>query len=723
MTQNTPRGSIRKVLLYGDVNMNILDGSAVWLVSMAEALSRTDSEVSVLLKAPVTNPRLLGRIMDNPRIEIIPPTGSDEIKGFSARQAAQEMARLDSEHPFDVVIARGTEVSSHVANSEALAHKSWLYITDIQHPSTHLSVDNREKLGKIIGRCHRFFVQTESARSYIEATIPEAAGKTLVLTPMIPDEYFDFAHGKSHSAGEVRAVYSGKFAKNWRTLEMCSLPAEAAVKGLNLSLTMIGDKFQNDAQDGQWAARMRKAIDFPGVEWLGGLSRDGAVEEVRRHDIGLSWRDASMDGSLELSTKVLEYAALGVPPVVNRNAQYVELFGPDYPLYVDEDSTDAVVNLLRSSRRDLTDLGVAVRDRVRQYSISASADRLRAYFERSEADYDLSPRSRHKTRVLIAGHDLKFAGELVAVLNMREDVELAFDHWETLHTHDESASERLRDWADVIICEWCGPNAVWYSNNKRPRQKLIVRLHMFELNGPWLASVAKDNIDVLVCVSQLYVERTLKRTQWNDVNVVVIPNAVDVADLARQKEPGHRFRLGIVGIVPMRKRLDRSIDLLERLLAHDNRYTLHVRGRMPWEYPYEWKKPLQREAYLEIFARIGRSEALREAVVFEPFGPDMASWLRKIGYVLSPSSDESFHLAPAEGMASGAVPVFWERPGVNEIFSSRWTHSSTSEAFRFVSELNESTELYTAESAAARAHVQHFDMRQAGAQWLQLIAN
>ena len=69
---------------------------------------------------------------------------------------------------------------------------------------------------------------------------------------------------------------------------------------------------------------------------------------------------------------------------------------------------------------------------------------------------------------------------------MRDDIDLAFDHWASLHHHDVKESERLRDWADVIICEWCGPNAVWYSNNKRRRQKLIVRLHMFELNGPWM---------------------------------------------------------------------------------------------------------------------------------------------------------------------------------------------------------------------------------------------
>jgi glycosyltransferase involved in cell wall biosynthesis len=723
LDRTDPARSTRRILLYGDVDLNIIDGSAVWLVSMAESLSLTGSEVCVLLKTAVTKTRLLDRIVDLPGIHIAQPGESADLEALQPRAAAQRMAQLDAEKPFDVVIARGAQVAAHVANSRSLGPKSWLYVTDIAHPSSRISAGDLAVLRQTVGQCRRFFVQTEAARSYVEATIPEAAGKTLILTPMVPDEYFDLRDRSGESGKNLSAVYSGKFAKKWRTLEMCSLPASAQEHNLPFALTMIGDKVQHDRQDPSWSATMEEAMDSPDIIWRGGMSRDEAAKEVSRHDVGLSWRDRSLDASLELSTKVLEYAALGVPPLVNRNAQHVELFGADYPLYVDDDSTEGVMSTLLGAGDVLAGLKDEVRERVRHYSISSSAARLEAYFERSEGDYVRSPRAKQKTRVLIAGHDLKFAGELVSVLEMRDDIELAFDHWKTLHQHDVSESERLRDWADVIICEWCGPNAVWYSNNKRRRQKLIVRLHMFELNGPWLENVAAENIDSLICVSQLYVDRTLERTAWTATPFRVIPNAVDVVDLRRPKEPGHRFRLGLVGIVPMRKRLDRAVDLLEELLDEDPRYTLHVRGRMPWEYPYEWKKPLQREAYLEIFDRIGRSPAVRDAVVFEPFGPDMATWLRKIGYILSPSSDESFHLAPAEGMASGSIPLLWQRPGVEDIFSSRWTRKTTSQVRALVSALNSAPEAFAAESRAAVEYVQRFDMRPTGEQWLEEIFN
>ena len=62
------------------------------------------------------------------------------------------------------------------------------------------------------------------------------------------------------------------------------------------------------------------------------------------------------------------------------------------------------------------------------------------------------------------------------------------------------------------------------------------------------------------------------------------------------------------------------------------------------------------------------------AVTFDGFGGDVAAWLRRVGWVLSTSDDESFHLAPAEGMASGAVPALLPWPGADTIYDVRWIH-------------------------------------------------
>ncbi|MEV8182915.1 glycosyltransferase [Specibacter sp. NPDC078692] len=705
------------------MNLNIIDGSAIWLMSMTEALAATNSHVTLLLKSRVTRDGFLGRIAKLGNVDIIEPfSGRPDSSDaeLAPRAAAQKLAEIDKVIAADIVICRGSKVCAHVAASAQLGSKSWIYMTDIPHPVEKIGEARLQQLRASIGTCKRIFAQTRDAQSYLEAAIPEACGKTLILNPMVPDEYYRYLPRESDD-DTTRIVYSGKFAKDWRTLEMCELPDALSAAGLSSSITMIGDKFQDNPADKNWASLMQDAIHNDGVNWLGGMPRDEAALEVARHDVSLSWRSRDMDDSFEISTKVLESAAMAVPPVINRTASHEEIFGADYPLFLEDDDENLVVKTISSLGSVSRSLRERVRRSVEPYSISSSAARLEEYFVATEADYSIVPKGKKKTRVLLVSHDFKFAGELVNMLSSREDIELRFDRWTSLHTHQESHSKEMLDWADVIICEWAGPNAVWYSNNKRRRQKLIVRLHMFELRGPWLQNIDVDEIDTLVCVSDLYEERVRATPGWEDANIRVIPNAVDGHDLFRAKLDGSHFRLGIVGIVPIRKRLDRAVDLLSGLLERDERYTLHVRGRMPWEYSYEWNKPTQQLAYRQIFADIGADEKLRKAIVFEPFGADMGSWMRKIGFMLSPSSDESFHLAPAEGMASGAIPVFWPRPGVEGIFGDRWLINDTESAVNQIHSLALDESTRSIESSAARAYSRRFEAGTVVTSWLEEI--
>jgi hypothetical protein len=70
--------------------------------------------------------------------------------------------------------------------------------------------------------------------------------------------------------------------------------------------------------------------------------------------------------------------------------------------------------------------------------------------------------------------------------------------------------------------------------------------------------------------------------------------------------------------------------------------------------------------------RIRTDKHLQNAVVFDGFGADVAAWLRGVGWVLSTSDDESFHLSPAEGMGSGAVPAVLPWPGAETVYDSHW---------------------------------------------------
>ncbi|GAB3813172.1 glycosyltransferase family 4 protein [Tessaracoccus terricola] len=711
--------SERQVVLYGDVNLNIIDGSAIWLVSLAETLALTNSTVHVVLKAQVSTDRLLTRISDHPRIVVHPAVPTGGMAAMSLDDAAARLEDVITATGARILVVRGSAMAERATRSSLLSERLWSYVTDFPFPATLMPAEQLARLRRIAAGSQRLFLQTEDTRSYVEAIVPEAAGKCLLMNPTVPDDYF-VAPRTDDVGEELRLVYSGKLHPEWRTLDMTALPALLGERDCPASLTVLGDKVQS--ADPEWITDMQETLEAPpvGVTWRGGVPREEALKAVAAHDVGLSWRSTAMDSSLELSTKVLEYAAAGTPPLLNRTAAHERLFGSDYPLFVSDDATDVTEVLVRA-RELVPGLRGRVQEAVRSYSSTATAERFEAYFARSEPELDTHPLRAAPVRVVIASHDLKFTGELVASLTARADVELRFDQWATLDDHDEELSRELLAWADVVLCEWAGPVAVWYSQRKRPGQRLLVRLHRFELTAPWITDVDIDAVDAVITVSEYYRQLTHETLGWPEDKVHCISNVVDLPDFDRPKVPGAEFALGLVGIVPFRKRPDRALDLLERLLDHDRRYRLHVKGRPPWEYPWTWRDWTERDPYLDFYDRVGSTPGLAERVVFEPFGADIANWMRRIGWVLSPSTDESFHLAPAEGMASGAVPLFWPRPGVETIFGPDHVFPDVDAMAEFVISLNADPGLKLSHQRAVREFARRFDPRAVERQWLELL--
>ena len=717
-------------VLYGDVNLNIIDGSAIWLVSMARVLSTCFEDVHLLLKAPPVTSRLLEEIEGIAKIHVTGPSGEEQE--CTPRVSAQRIAGLVAKHQPRAVIARGRRVCAYLANSTRLKGLLWAYMTDVPHSVTGIDDKTRADIDHICAASFRLFAQTEDARAFLESQFPSAAGKTLLLPPMIPSEELDAIR----AAGEVgakaprfpepgaplRLGYAGKFAKSWMTREMCELPGHEPFAG-RVNLDLVGDKFQNDPGDRRWSERMRAAVELPGVNWCGGLSRLDSMRVIAGCDLALSFRAGEMDSVHELSTKVLEYCAVGVPPVINKNLQHVELFGEDYPLYVNDGDYEDVI------RRVLEDPLLIAEARKRlpaiasRFSIEAARTRLRETFAGGLLeDIDEYADSGEPLRVLVAGHDFKFCGELIDGLSVARGIDLRIDKWTALAVHDEAESRRLLEWADVIVCEWCGPNAVWYSQHKRPRQRLIVRLHRFELGAPWLKDVEFEKVDRLVCVSQHIVDTVRDLLPEIADRLFLIPNTVDCCDLNRPKAPGSQFHLAIIGVTPILKRLDRALDLIAALVRRDRRFTLHIKGRYPSEYPWLWRDAEYHEYFSDCYHRIFNDPEIRDHIVLDYFSPDVANWLRGIGWVLSPSTEESFHLAPAEGMASGAVPVIWDRPGAAGTFGQEWiVEDSADRIAEFIGGVARDEQRFHDLQERAVAAIARYDRGKIIATWFSLI--
>ena len=293
-------------------------------------------------------------------------------------------------------------------------------------------------------------------------------------------------------------------------------------------------------------------------------------------------------------------------------------------------------------------------------------------------------------KVLVSGHDLKFWRPLQAHLEATGQFEFREDEWPGHDNHDSKQTLDGIEWADIIVAEWALGNAVFCAKNKKPHQRLVTRLHLQERNTDFPSQIDYKNIDVVIFVGEHIQEECIRKFNMPRHKTCVIGNFLDQKRFDLPKFVGSEFNLGIIGTVPARKRLDLALDTLELLVKKDERYMLHVKGPSPQSYAWLWSRTKEREYYEQIYERINSSDLLRYKVVFDPPGDDVHHWFQKIGYILSPSDFESFHMAIAEGMCSGTVPIVWNWKGANTIYPFLELFDSAQGAATFIDKLRAS---------------------------------
>ena len=662
--------------MYGDVDINLIDGSSIWLVSLCSVLDRLDIHGHVLLKANVERDVLSRELTDLSRLRVWEPGDVGVAGRIRPGDLVDALSVIDDTDPLDVVIVRGSKAAEVMAASGRFDRRMWPYLTDIPQTPEEMTPERHAQLSEILSASGRVLCQTESLRSFLVSYFPTHDDKMILLPPMVPDSAFEVESDETGS-GHLRLFYAGKFAPLWGIEEMIQAVDTVRFDHPGVTITVAGDKIHDPPGDTQYRARVQAALESEGVDWLGGIDRSQVFTALRDADIALSVRRRELNTSREISTKLLEYAAAGVPAIVNRTLAHQELLGDDYPLFVDD--LGEVGALVAEVVHDPTRLASARSNLARiaaPYSMETSAERLRPALE-SAAIWKSSEISGRK--VVVAGEDLRFASELISGLQSA-GADVRLDAWWARTEHDEDLSTELAQWADIVLCEWCLPNAVWYSQHKKPDQRLIVRFHRTELNSQWPAEVEMDAVDEMVFVGDHIRTEAQEKFGWANQQLTVIPNFVDTVAYDRAKLPGAEYNLGMLGFLPKLKRLDRALDILEDLRARDARYRLILKGALPWQLGWVWDDSEQREYFEHEFERIRTSPYLGNAVTFDRGAGDVPSWFRKIGFVLSLSDIESFHLAMVEGMISGAVPIVSNRPGASSIVDDRWIVEDNAEA-------------------------------------------
>lgn len=685
MTADILRG--RRVVIAADADYLTRRLLGEWLVDWATVLAGLGADVEVVSRFPHPDP-VTDRLAAAAVHVTYPEAGTHDFADGAQTMAsrvqlvAERAAGLDRH---DVLLAQGAELASQLAATGLVAHCLWAMPLDDPLARLRLRPSLEQFLEPFTTGAKRVVVTDATAAGWVEGMAPTSLASRVQVWPT-------WAHRgeQAPAVGGARFLLHPSFTRPSHSALLAGW-AEQLKHSDAPGVALIGD----DADLAAFRASTGRQLSFslPGLR----IADGSGGQPVSYGLVAGSLAAPEDDTSFEAATW---FEAHSVAPLVLRGS-LADREGPAHWARFDGSTADLPPAHLSADQppRSRADLAADLAHGFGQ-AVPVSTGGLR------------------RKRVLLSGRDFKFAGELLSLIDGSADMDLLIDFADFYSSVEDR--QVLADWADIIVCEFAQEQAVWHSRNVRDGQRLIIRLHGYELYS-YAADIDISRCSAVVFVSEHHRQSAMEMYGWPEEKCHFIANAIDTVDLDRPKLGDVRFNLGMIGINPVLKRPERALDLLSRLRAEDDRYRLYLRGHLPWNYPWMWKHALHREPYLEFFRRLAGDDALSSAVSFEGFGPTIANWYRKVGWMLSPSQRESFHLAPADGMASGTVPVVWERLGAAAIFSERWTHASTEEAAQFILAVNQDPTAYAAESAAARARVGAFDFSSFSQKWLTLL--
>ncbi|WP_051456757.1 glycosyltransferase [Brochothrix campestris] len=588
------------VLVYGDVDLNFIDGSAVWLTSMANMLAvGKNVNVEILLKAKIKHKHLISEMEQLDNVAVIDTFTVYEQHSFENRnrmsisEAIALMKERDDLLKYDLIIVRGLDLVVALQNEKELAAKTIPYITNFEHRQQYSKKGERRRLKAIYQDFPKLFLQTEEMKKAFCELTKENGSKIELLKPMIPN----ITEQPRFKNNNNKLIYTGKFAEEWYIEELLDIVDGLTQAKVSIDLSIAGDKFQGPLNDRR-AELIERFDQMEAVKWHGAVSRKQGQLLIESADLGMGFRSESIDNneSVELSTKLLEYSRAGKPVICRPTKLHRKLLGNNYPLFVNStrDCQTIIKNVIADSQLYERAAKMAF-DAVRPYTFHASYQRLKTV---------LWAFKKEPIKLLVASHDLKFLKLAIKQWEADSQFEVKIDQWSGHNQHDESKSRALLDWADVIFCEWGLGNTVWYSKNKHQHQHLIVRVHAQENKTVYPAQFNYRAIDKIIAVSPHIYEVFQQKCGMPREKMIMIYNMIDTKVFAKPKEKGAAFNIGLVGILPQLKRLDLALDVLEQLIEKDPRYRLFIKGKLPSDLEWMKNRPAEMAYYDEQFERI-----------------------------------------------------------------------------------------------------------------------
>ncbi|MGL5676769.1 MAG: glycosyltransferase [Cellulosilyticaceae bacterium] len=317
-----------------------------------------------------------------------------------------------------------------------------------------------------------------------------------------------------------------------------------------------------------------------------------------------------------------------------------------------------------------------------------------------DSDYNAF-KEKSKQRLLIAGYDLKFIRPAIKYLELSYQVKV--DEWTGHDVHDETQSRELLGWTDIIWCEWLLGNAVWYAKNKSNYQAMVIRAHRFEIGRNFGTQIDYSKVSQVITVGYYYSQKFAEAFPIPKEKIVLVSNYVETSLYSEEKSKDYLNNICLVGVVPKLKGYLKALKVLKELVDQDIDFKLYIIGVLPTNTAWIQRDP-QEKTYFEQCEAFIKQHQLEEHIVMKGW-VEKTEMFKDIGYVLSMSDIESFHLAPAEAICSYTMGLYLAWPGVEYLYPEDIIFQSEDEIKNFILSTYKNEVEYSKSVSSARKFI------------------
>ncbi|UJH70081.1 hypothetical protein [Ornithinimicrobium sp. INDO-MA30-4] len=271
---------------------------------------------------------------------------------------------------------------------------------------------------------------------------------------------------------------------------------------------------------------------------------------------------------------------------------------------------------------------------------------------------------------------------------------------------------------DVVLGDWGDAATMWASHLRPKGTRYVTRLHSLDLLDPWIHLIDWRGVDAVAVANpsmgSLFTQLVGDRTKSKRPQVVQ-PYRPDLSEEPAPKTAGASGNLGMVGWGRKVKHVDFALDLLERDPAR--RLVLIGPG---------FDVNSDRDACTYQAQVQHRIATLGDRVQVVGQTSDVRSHLADIGFIISSSTREGWHLGLIEGAASGSVPIVRDWPlldthgGAAQFYPAEWVVNDVAEADKRIREVVESG-WEQASGLAREQALAHFDHSATRDRLLQVV--